>query len=567
MKIDLKKLSEKFKDVEFFLICIFPEKPLSFSESDASSFHVLSKENFWSISSKTRDGSKSLLHEIGAEHILFRGYETDMSVHSYTAYSEMSKLVESDRLVNGVFSYIRINDLEKKAIVKGDALGVSPLFYREDDGCFLFSSHASLIHKKNDKINLVSWMSLMQNGFNFADNCFYEEINRFPAGSQLTLAHNKQEMFQWFDLASLPDGDALIDEHAFQEVEDAYKNSMQKCLTLKTEAITLPFSSGYDSRRFFAFLQGKKVPFKAITCQSFHRKNGKDYDIDAHFAPKIAAAFGVNCEVLAAADNSTLQQDNQRRMALIGTETFMHEWSFPLMKWLAEQPPSIVFDGLAGDTLGNSGFEFEGLHESPEKDLQILMEETIKPEFFDNLSSAFPSLDAYKQAYRKNLLSYPATLNRAEFIFLQSRTRRCISPWITMMHPPGQVVVFPYYDMGFVRATMKYSPAEKYKWFFQKECLKRFYPDYFEFNGSRNLPNDLQARPVQESQAIDRIRSQFLYEDIANIFTTLKYLNLKNKLLLLSSLVFKNLRSRRNWIIRPLLLLVKTDKNNIPFLE
>ena len=136
-----------------------------------------------------------------------------------------------------------------------------------------------------------------------------------------------------------------------------------------------------------------------------------------------------------------------------------------------------------------------------------------------------------------------------------------------MMHPPGHVVVFPYYDLRFVRTTLQYDPAEKYKWFLQKECLKRSYPAYFEFPGSRNLPADIAPVPQEQSDAMDRQAQEFVYSDKSVVFGALKYLALPNKVLLLLSTMFRPLRNSRSWLFVPLLLMVKTHQAQRAFVK
>lgn len=567
MQIDLVRLATDFADVEFFVACIFPQQAPVFGEDIPSTLHVVDTPHFWSISAKAPQSGQSLVNRIGDDHVLFRGYESDLSVHSYSSGEKRDALLDPSLLRNGVFAYVKANANGKSAQVRSDALGVSPLFYREQNGVHYLSSHPSLIYFDGDQPDLTSWVALLQNNFTIADRSFYEGIHRFPAGSQLDLTITSSKMSNWLEVAALPEGIATIDDQAFEVVEAAYLAGIEKCMKLDVGAVTLPFSSGYDSRRFFASLVNKQASFSAVTCQTFHRKPGGDYDIDSFYAPKIAAAFGVECTLVQATPSDQVAADHQRRMSLIGTETFMHGWAVPFMRWLSARPSSVVIDGLAGDTLGNSGFEFDGLHQDGETDTNILLRQTVHPHVFRQLSKIFPSQDEYSEKYNEYLRSFPPTLNRAELAFLQLRTRRSISPWITMMHPPGQVVVFPYYDMAFVQATLSYHPGEKYRWFFQKECLKRFYPEYFDFHGSRNLPTDLAPRPAAQSTALDDAEDAFVYGDWSVVMATLKYLKPMNRVLLILAVLFKGVRKRRGWLFRNLLLLVKTQKSHRPFLH
>ena len=567
MKIDLEQISTAFRDVEFFLACVFPDSPPQFGAGVPPGLAVESSDGFWAVTSRARGNGKSLLHEISGMRVLFRGYEGARGVHSYSGPERIARLAEPDLLENGVFVYLGFDPEQQQAVVRNDALGVAPLFYRRCGDSWFFASHPGLIHFTGDEPDLTTWLSLMQNGHVMGDQSFYEGISRVGSGTQMTIRRDGIVNERWSRYDDLPAGAEMIDEQAFAMVEDAYLRAIERCLALDADAFTLPFSSGFDSRRFFATLLQKKVPFKAVTCQTFHRRKGRDYDIDSHFAPKIAAAFGVECELVHASPPNRLAADARHRQNLIGTETFMHSWAVPLMRWLADRPPSIVFDGLAGDTLGNSGYEIDGLHENPEKDTELLVKETSKPGFFRQLSGMFQTLPEYQARYRAYLGQYAPNLNRAEFAFLQSRTRRCISPWITMMHPPGHVVVFPYCDMDFARTTLRYHPAEKYKWFFQKECLKRFYPEFVDFAGSRNLPPDHAPLDMAESHARDGESERYLYGDVSTVLSALKYLSWMNRILLLLAWALPFLRSKRGWLFRPLLSLVRVQREGKIFVK
>lgn len=567
MRIDLDLIETKFSDVEFFVACVGASATPVFARPIPSTLAVSSDPNFWTVSSRVRSTGQSLVNQVGLASILFRGYEASLSVHSYSAAAEREKLAAPDKLINGVFAYLKFDCTTEQAVIRSDAFGVAPLFFRRSGSAWLFASHPVLLHLSGDQVDLNAWLSMLQSGQVLAEQCFFCGIERFPPGTQMTIRGNSEVFEPWFSFADTPEGSQAIDSTAFSNVEAAYSRAMDRCLGLNIEEKTLPLSSGYDSRRFLGALVQRHVSFHAVTCQTFHNKNGRDYDIDAHFAPKIAAAFGVPCELVAAVSIDGIAADCERREALIGTETFDHDWAVPLMRWLATRPPSMVFDGLGGDTFGNSGFEINGLHESPEKDVELLVNHAVKPYLFELISSRFPNLAQYKATYRNYVAQFPSTLNRAELAFLQSRTRRGISPWITMMHPPGHVIVFPYFDLEFTRAALTYHPTEKYKWFLQKECLRRWYPDYFDFPGTRNLPKDYAPLPAEMSLARRREVDGYLYGEMPTVIESLKYLTFPNKVLLLCAKAFPILRKRRDWLFQPLLSLVSTKRHAKVYLQ
>jgi len=566
MKIDLSRIATIFTDVEFFLTCVFPETPPEFTGSDAG-LAVRSGPQFWAVTSLSPAHGRGLAHEAGNNDIVFRGYESELSVHTYSDAQALRRLLAPGGLQNGVFACLKFDRDLQQAVVRSDALGISPLFYRQLGKAWLFASHPALLHLEGDAPDMVYWAGLMQNGLPTADRTFYRDIVRFPAGSEMTLRPGHAETRRWFDFKALPAGTRRADDDTFRAVENAYLAGFERCLRLDAGAVTLPFSSGYDSRRFFGTLVRKQVPFKAVTCQTFHRKNGEDYDLDLQYAPKIAAAFGVDCDLVHATAPEHMEQDARRRQNLVGTETFMHAWVLPMMRWLAARPPSLVFDGLAGDNLGNTGFMYDGLHETPERDAEVLLGEASNPAMRAQLSALFPDSDEFRRQYRAYLGQFATNLNQVELAYLESRTRRCISPSITMMHPPGHVVVFPYCDLDFVRAALQVHPGDKYRHVLQKECLRRFYPEFYDFHGTRNIPKDHAPLDPGVRHARERASQNFLYGDPAVVREALPYLSWPNRMLLLASRFLPSLRRRRGWVFEPLLQLVRTRREAPTFID
>ncbi len=558
MIIDLEQLSQTaFKETEFFFCCWDPEHNIDVDLGGSHPFDTYHNDNFWVVSSKSDSTVGSLISKHKNSCMLFRGYDLDLSIHSYSTDVEKEVFLEGGVLNNGVYSHIKY-DLETQSMsVKSDPFGVSPLYTRKIGSRHFFSSHPVLIKQDNDEPDLISFLSLIQNGFIFGDRSFYQDISRVAAGTEIYLTSTSVKENRWFDFSSLPKGTKSITEQSFIDVENACQESIDKCLKLKQEQTVLPFSSGFDSRRFFANLQKRKIDFKPVTSQSYHNKNGSMYDIDAPFASKIAQHFGMETTVIPATPPEELFNDLNKRNELIGSESFMHSWSMPLLNWLAKEPPSMIFDGLSGDTIGNGGFEFLGLHESEKNDIDIVLKEMVNTGVFSNLDKSWPSVEEYTEAFRKDMEKIPASLNQVELVFLQFRSRRAISPWITMMQPPGHLVVFPYYDLNFVNTCLAHHPAQKLATFFQKECLKRFWPEYYDFPGSRNLPKGF--KPIDQSleKRLTAAENNWLSNSEDVEAKLVSSVNLKNRVLRNISRKVPKINGARSWLFEPLSKLYK----------
>lgn len=566
MNVDLELISQKFKNVEFFLACVFPSESPNF-KGRADDISVVNSSQFWAVTSVSPFSRAGLAHKIHNDFIVFRGYEVAIGVHSYSPLSDLAKIIEPDQLENGVFSLLKLDEESQEATVKSDAFGMGPMFYREKNGAWFFASHPALIHLADDVPDLTSWASLLQNGYPFADRSFYEGIKRFPAGAEMLIAPGVCNIKHWFDFSELPEGTSEVNNEAIKKIERAYRNSMVRCLNLKVGSVILPFSSGFDSRRFFAFMVRNKIAFKAVTCQSFHRKRGRDYDIDSVYAPKIAAAFDVDCEVIPASSNEQFSADIRKRQNLIGTETFMHGWAMPLMKWLSEKEPSLVFDGLAGDVFGNSSFDIEGLEGSSNRTAGDIVQKAVKARILRHLAGSMKSARSYREKYEQYVAKFTPNMNQSQLAFLQARTRRSVAPWITMTHPPGHVIVFPYCDIEFARTALAYDPGQKYQRYLQRECLRRFYPEFYDFAGSRDLPADHAPIPEEISSSRHQIEEAHLYNDSSVVWAACRYLSFPNKVLLLAAKFIPKLRQHRDWIFRPILTLVRTSHQNVPYMN
>lgn len=557
MIIDINYLKENFLLKEFFLIAVSYNSSLQTYIEEQSSFYVTQSPHFFSISSKNIFSQTGIVHEDQKNITIFRGYDLEVKVHSH---SEQLASLNQAELTNGVFAFIQFNKIDCVTTVKTDMLGISPIYYRNLNGTILISSHPNLLKTDFDKPDPISELSLLKNGFIFGDRTCYAEINRIPPATVMTIKGGIVKSTKWHDYSSFPAGVERISERAFEEVEEAFSASMEKCLLLSNQKILLPLSSGYDSRRIFAYLVEKNIKFETITSQAYKKIGNRFYDIDGNYAPLIAKKFNVNNKLIKATTGSSLYLDFEKRDNLLGNETLMHSWSIPLINALDTESPSIIFDGLAGDTLGNTGFEFPGFHVEPEKNLEILFNETKKSFLSKKLINSSTLESEFCEAYWQSLNTLPNTPNQCELAFLLFRTRRSISPWITFTQNKNHLVLFPYVDKNHVYKTLKYKPADKYKHFFQKRCLKDFYPNYYNFQGSRDMPSVL--KPIDSDQTKKIMRAENEYYMRENIIKLISNkLSINNRRILNLSNCFPFLSGNRSWLFKALAQLASASEN------
>jgi len=433
-------------------------------------------------------GQKSLRNKVNA--VAFRGYILDPPIHSYSSTAEIINYWQKGLFCehNGVFSAVCVRDDGRTLELINDAFGMAPLYYRKCDKLILFATNPRFLRVANDEPDYMAWRYLIQTGFIVADRTLTNAIKRVPAGQMLRYTNEKDqgESFVWFDYSTLPEGVKRIDSKAIAKVEESFQKAISRCLKLEFDHIFLPLSSGYDSRRILASLIDKKITFESATVKTFQKQYR---DLDARFASAMAKELGFSHRVIEAGDiDEYVLYDCQRRI-LLDTESYNHSWALSLIYSLPKHPTMFI-DGLAGDALGETGFDkISGLHIEPGNDKFIIATNKINSHFDGILHSRkWPSASDLRHEMIKYIATLGSGMNQAELAFLLLQTRRSIAIWAQQMLPAGHIVVCPYLDLEYVKTLLSYHPAAKLTESFQTLCLRQYWPRYFSYPGTRAIP-------------------------------------------------------------------------------
>ncbi len=459
-------------------------------------------ENWFLISntSPVHANEAGLIHEkpdkTGA--VAFRGYILDPPIHSYSPSKEILKYWEQAYLFrhenlpysyeyNGVFSAVCIRDAGKTLELISDAFGIGTLYYRILGDLILFATDIRYLSLYNDTPDYMAWRSLIQAGFISADRTLLISVKRAPAGHIMRFQNGKSVKYNWFDYGKLPPGTENIDNTAIAKVEDAFRTALSRCLQLNTEEFFLALSSGYDSRRILAGLIAGKIRFQAATVQIFQKNNR---DLDARFSSLMAKDIGFTHRVILYENAAEYAYDDYKKRILLDAEcNNSHTWAIGLMRSLPDYP-IILLDGLAGDALGECGFDnIPGLHLSDEPDSILIARHTVTDAFNRILNpEKFPSVSDIRSEITDFIESLPPGMNQAELAFLLLRARRSTALCTQQMLPAGHVAVYPYMDLDYIRTALSYNPVHKFHTPFQKACLKKYWYSYYIYPGSRAIP-------------------------------------------------------------------------------
>jgi hypothetical protein len=493
----------------------------------------------------------------------FRGYILPR-LHSYSSSADILEYWTRHPFAehNGVFSAAIIGRDGQSVTLITDVLGIGPLYYRYLGDAIVFSTNPRYLTTDDDGPDLLAWRSLVQTSWIVGDRALCHRVKRLPAGHALSLSREGKKLVRWFDFEKLPAGTRTVGPTAVREVEESLDRAVSRCLQLQTGGVVLPLSSGFDSRRMLAVMMKRKVDFQAITCRTDQKSHR---DLDARFALEMARDFGFAHRIVGAASYEQFVSDDLVRRVLVDAETRDHSWAVRVMKVLPERP-SLFFDGIAGDILGDPvgwsvhvGLEVSA-DQSADAEVDAIATHSIRGTFDSLLrQELWPSVEELRKEVKDYVGSFLPRHNLSELAFLLLRQRRAISPWSQQLLPPGHVVACPYLDLDYLRLLLDFSSVGKHATKFQRACLREFWPELYKYPGNRDIPDDLPpgSPELEDNRALscyasvrDEIRARDSMGQLRELLTA------KGRLALRASDVNRTIQLRTLWYLHPLMELV-----------
>lgn len=495
--------------------------------------------------------------------VAFRGYVLDPPFHSWSDSECILNYWSKEHYRhNGVFSSIIISNGGRDLKFISDAFGISPLYYRKFNGIILFSTNSRFLTTAYDHLNLIVGRIFLETKSVYTNHSLTEGVYRVPSGSILQFHETNVVDRKWFSLSDLPTGSKFISLAGLQEIENAFQRSINRCLLLKTSGYVLPLSSGYDSRRILAALHSKDVPFTALTVRILQKKNR---DLDAHWASVMSKTLGFIHHVVEIPPPDEFAQLDFMRRLLVDSHGIEHTWFLSMFSHIPNQP-SLVFDGLGGDVLGNAGTTYqvkEIVECETSRKLSKILEIEVTHVYERILKKKWGSVHLAREMLREYLDILPVNRNTSILAYLLTRTRFGPGMSFQRLIPAGHLTVYPYFDLDYVCAALEIDPIEKIppNASLQARCLVEFWPSYYAFPGSNNIPSQSKS----ESPAANE---QLWFACFQQLLKEAGYPTMPNNLLTaranaIFSLAQINISfSRRaRWWLEPFLLLLTRQKN------
>lgn len=580
LTFELPELPEDSFKEEFFVGVWHPSAKLQVNLSTSSSTidYVSINGRNWSIFSSRSPFHKNgtcLAHtrttyndfanaETGSEVVAFRGYILEPPTHTWSESELILNYWQQEHSRhNGVFATVIIGDGGKELKFITDAFGIATLYYRNFAGGVLFSTSTRFLTTASDQIDKISASIFMHCGSVYGNRSLTEGVNRVPPGTILKYSEGKMSSQKWFAYSDLPKGTKPITPSSLHDVEEAFQASMERCLRLQTSGYVLPLSSGYDSRRILAALHSRKVPFSALTVRVLQKEN---HDLDGHWASVMARELGFKHQVVELPSPDEYARLDHMRRLLVDSHVTEHTWFLTMYPHIPQQS-CLLFDGLAGDTFGNTGFFDKELHIADEKKALRTILDLVISSKLDRImdEQAWPTPKILQEYLSEYLLDLLEGRRISDVAFMMLRTRTGPGMCFQRLVPAGHVTVYPYLDLDYASITLQFDPLEKMPpHTLQAQCLEVFWPNYFMFPGNNKIPPDSKPKSRRNNEDIKLACFREIYAEAGYPKGSAVYnlLTMRAFAIATFALIHKGYLKRARWWLEPLMMLLAKQANN-----
>lgn len=462
-----------------------------FSHYSDSHFSITCNANLLSI---VKNQDNQLVYVI-----FFRGYITTLGIDQNSPIEDI--INNLDRLhqpdISGIYTLVVYEKNTSSTLIFNDSQGFSPLYYREDQQ-HLISNIAGALAFEEDDMDLIALRSIVSTGYIPNNRTLANQVKRFPEGVNIELLKGNKPKYQNNSSPKMFSPSRKIDETSIEESVLSFREVMKENLelNLKQKPLILPLSSGWDSRRILeSMLHHNKRPL----CYSAEVQNASGVDVDAAYAEKIAGHYNLQYQTITRPYIARDYQHCKLMRTLFSAESSEHTWSYKLFSAMPQN--GYIFDGLAGDVSGNSGFGDTALYGHEENTKSVLVKSLISEQFdflFDH-GSYWPSQKCIENELLQHMANYPDNNLAPELLFLSLHTRRRTSLWGQAVSSPNSVVIAPFMSHKYLSQMLNIDPLKKFTSWMQQAILAKSNPELSEFTGSRDCTHS-EKNPTFDKQ-------------------------------------------------------------------
>ena len=293
----------------------------------------------------------------GKGHRFATHSDSETVVHAYEEYGEAFL----NRL-DGMFGIALWDRRRRRLIVARDAIGIKPIYYRENAQELIFASEAKSIlavpgvQARLDTSALAQYLSV---GYVCAPNSMFEGIAKLEPGTALVVEEGRVRKQRFYRLPSSIDtgrSESQWVEEVRAELERSVRDQM-----VSDVPIGAFLSGGIDSSAVVAFMARHSAhPVKTYSI-GFHGSTGAQLYNELPYARQVAEQFGTDHhEIVVQPDVATLLPELLWHMdEPIADAAFITTY---LVSKFARQDVTVILSGVGGDELFGGYKRYLGEH-------------------------------------------------------------------------------------------------------------------------------------------------------------------------------------------------------------
>jgi asparagine synthase (glutamine-hydrolysing) len=234
------------------------------------------------------------LRQLG--HEFHTASDTEVILEAYRRWD-----IDCVKKLNGMFALALYDSQRERLFLARDRAGEKPLFYRHENGTFLFASELKAMMKDPSFPRVVDPFALNQYlayGYIPAQHCIFRGVHKLPQGCAMTYQLRSDQLSVWpyWSLPQPSNGQPLDDEALIDELEALLLDSVRLRL-IADVPVGIMLSGGLDSSLVTAMasrVAGKRLRTFNI---SFPGHGVMD---EAPYARLVAEHFGTDHEEIVA---------------------------------------------------------------------------------------------------------------------------------------------------------------------------------------------------------------------------------------------------------------------------
>ncbi|MFH1642296.1 MAG: asparagine synthase (glutamine-hydrolyzing) [Nanoarchaeota archaeon] len=287
-------------------------------------------------------------------HIFKTKSDTEVLVHLYEEYG-----YEFVKYLRGMFGLALWDKKNKELIIARDPLGIKQLYFKCDDGKFIFGSEIKCILKVSNVYPQINYEA-MQHYLTFLyfpeDLTIFDKIIKLKPGMLLRITLNQVKSYEYWNLNKFQPLNL-----SFEEAQDEFMRLMNESMKLHLRSdvpIGVFLSGGIDSSIITAL--GAKLTDKPLNTFTIgYGKEGGYYD-ERHYAKIVARLFRTNhFEYIVKPDI----ENAIYKLINYFDEPFANSSAIPnyYISQIMSKEVKVALSGLGGDEIGGGYERYLGL--------------------------------------------------------------------------------------------------------------------------------------------------------------------------------------------------------------